>query len=60
MPQHPPSPLTAREVCQVLSDVALGERIMTRGSIQSWSEIYHGLTPAMEGCRISQHAISWR
>jgi hypothetical protein len=37
------SPLTAREVCQVLTDVALGKRIMTRSSIQSWSEIYHGL-----------------
>ncbi|WP_429581356.1 DUF7693 family protein [Pseudomonas frederiksbergensis] len=39
------SPLTALEVCQVLTDVALGKRIMTRGSIQSWSEIYHGLMP---------------
>ncbi|MGF6113440.1 hypothetical protein QFZ85_005000 [Pseudomonas frederiksbergensis] len=39
------SPLTAREVCQVLTDVALGQRIMTRSSIQSWSEIYHGLMP---------------
>jgi hypothetical protein len=37
------SPLTALEVCQVLTDVALGERIMIRSSIQSWSEIYHGL-----------------
>ncbi|MGF6458058.1 DUF7693 family protein [Pseudomonas frederiksbergensis] len=34
------SPLTALEVCQVLTDVALGTRIMTRAS---WSEIYHGL-----------------
>lgn len=32
--------LTAREVYQVLKDVALGTRIMTRAS---WSEIYHGL-----------------
>jgi hypothetical protein len=39
------SPLTAREVCQVLADVALGKCIMTRGSIQSWNEIYHGLMP---------------
>ncbi|OXR28233.1 hypothetical protein PSUM_27330 [Pseudomonas umsongensis] len=37
------SPLTAREVCQVLTDVALGKRIMMRSSIQSWGEIYHGL-----------------
>ncbi|VVN36726.1 hypothetical protein PS639_05112 [Pseudomonas fluorescens] len=39
------SPLTAREVCQVLTEVALGKRIMTRSSIQSWNEIYHGLMP---------------
>jgi len=39
------SPLTALEVYQVLSDVALGKRIMMRSSIQSWSEIYHGLMP---------------
>jgi hypothetical protein len=37
------SPLTAREVCQVLMDVPLGKRIMTRSSIHSWNEIYHGL-----------------
>jgi hypothetical protein len=37
--------LTAREVCQVLTDVVLGKRIMTRSSMQSWSEIYHGLMP---------------
>lgn len=34
---------SAREVCQVLTDVALGKRIMMRSSIQSWNEIYHGL-----------------
>lgn len=39
------SPLTAREVCQVLTDVALGKRIMMRSAIQSWNEIYHGLMP---------------
>jgi hypothetical protein len=39
------SPLTAREVCQVLTEVALGKRIMMRSSIQSWNEIYHGLMP---------------
>ena len=39
------SPLTAREVCQVLKDVALGKRIMMRSTIQSWNEIYHGLIP---------------
>jgi hypothetical protein len=37
--------LTAREVCQVLTDVALSKRIMMRSSRQSWSEIYHGLMP---------------
>ena len=39
------SPLTALEVCKILTDVALGKRIMTQGSIESWSEIYHGLMP---------------
>ncbi|WP_437180810.1 DUF7693 family protein [Pseudomonas farris] len=43
------SPLTALEVCQVLTDVALGERIITRSSMQSWSEIYHGLMPVEIG-----------
>jgi hypothetical protein len=39
------SPLTAREVCQTLTDVALGKRFLTRSTIQSWNEIYHGLMP---------------
>jgi hypothetical protein len=39
------TPLTAREVCQMLTDVALCKRIMERSSIQSWNEIYHGLMP---------------
>jgi hypothetical protein len=39
------SPLTAREVCQVLTEVALGKRVMMRSSVQSWNEIYHGLMP---------------
>jgi hypothetical protein len=39
------SPLTAHEVCQVLTDIALGKRIMMRSTIQSWNEIYHGLMP---------------
>ena len=29
----------------MLTDVALGKRIMMRSSIQSWDEIYHGLMP---------------
>ncbi|WP_231380580.1 DUF7693 family protein [Pseudomonas mandelii] len=37
--------LTAREVCRVLTEVTRGKRIMTRSTIQSWSEIYHGLMP---------------
>ena len=37
------SPLPAREVCLVLTDAAQGKRIIMRSSIQSWSEIYHGL-----------------
>jgi hypothetical protein len=39
------SPLTALEVSQVLTDIALGTRFMMRTSIQSWNEIYHGLMP---------------
>ena len=38
-------PLTAREVCQVLADVALGKRLMMQSTTQSWNEIYHGLMP---------------
>ncbi|MGY3303764.1 hypothetical protein ACVK1X_003063 [Pseudomonas sp. PvR086] len=48
------SPLAAREVCQVLTDIALGKRIMMRNSIQSWEEIYHGLIPVeIEGWRLT-------
>jgi hypothetical protein len=48
------SPLTAREVCQLLTEVTLGKRIMTRSSIQSWSEIYHGLMPVeIDGWRLT-------
>ncbi|WP_448118803.1 DUF7693 family protein [Pseudomonas serbica] len=48
------SPLTAREVCQVLTDVALGKRIMMQSSIQSWNEIYHGLMPVeIDGWRLT-------
>ncbi|VVP59111.1 hypothetical protein PS838_05989 [Pseudomonas fluorescens] len=39
------SPLSALEVCQVLTEVAHGKRIMVRSSIQSRQEIYHGLLP---------------
>ena len=35
--------LTAREVYQVLKDVALGTRTMHRASQQTWNEIYNGL-----------------
>jgi hypothetical protein len=37
--------LPASEVSQLLTGVVLGKRIMTRSSIQSWNEIYHGLMP---------------
>jgi hypothetical protein len=37
------SPLTARDVYQVLKDVALGTRTMHRASQQTWNEIYNGL-----------------
>lgn len=32
--------LTAREVCQVLRDVALGRRSMTKVGNQTWDEVY--------------------
>ncbi|EJM62333.1 hypothetical protein PMI30_04650 [Pseudomonas sp. GM50] len=48
------SPLTAREVYQVLKDVALGTRIMRRTSSQSLSEIYNGLmTAEIDGWRLT-------
>ncbi|OXR39487.1 hypothetical protein PSJE_00350 [Pseudomonas jessenii] len=48
------SSLTAREVCQVLTDVVLGKRIMMRSSTQSWSEIYHGLMSVeIDGWRLT-------
>jgi hypothetical protein len=48
------SPLPAHEVCQVLTDVVLGKRIMMRSSTQSWSEIYHGLMPVeIDGWRLT-------
>lgn len=44
------SALTAREVYQVLEDVALGTRTMHRASQQTWNEIYNGLiTIEIEG-----------
>jgi hypothetical protein len=47
------SPLAALEVCQLLTDVAFGKRIMMRRSIQSWNEIYHGLMPVeIDGWRL--------
>lgn len=48
------SPLTAREVCLVLTEVALGKRIMMRSTIQSWNQIYHGLMPVeIDGWRLT-------
>ena len=48
------SPLTARDVYQVLKDVALGTRTMTRTSSQSLSEIYNGLMPVeIDGWRLT-------
>lgn len=36
-------PLTAREACQVLRDIALGVRTMRRIGEHSWAEVYCGL-----------------
>lgn len=35
--------LTAREICQVLREVAFGRRMMVRACAQSWSELYAGM-----------------
>ncbi|MGO3987226.1 hypothetical protein ABI582_22980 [Pseudomonas sp. SAS7] len=35
-----PSTLTAREVCQVLREVVLGRRTMTKVGSQSWAQLY--------------------
>jgi hypothetical protein len=44
----------ALEVSQLLAVVALGKRTMTRSTIQSWNEIYHGLMPIeIEGWRLT-------
>jgi hypothetical protein len=48
------APLTAREVCQVLKDVALGTRIMRRTSSQSLCELYNDLmTVEIDGWRLT-------
>ncbi|PVZ42575.1 hypothetical protein N430_01188 [Pseudomonas sp. CC120222-01a] len=35
-----PSAITAREVCQVLREVVLGRRTMTKVGSQSWEQLY--------------------
>ena len=35
--------LTAREVCQVLREVAFGRRTMVRASPRTWDELYTGM-----------------
>ncbi len=35
-----PSTLTTREVCQVLREVVLGRRTMTKVGSQSWEQVY--------------------
>ncbi|MFS2067511.1 hypothetical protein ACEN9D_01925 [Pseudomonas sp. CT11-2] len=48
------APLTAREVYQVLKDVALGTRIMRRTSNQSLCELYNDLmTVEIDGWRLT-------
>jgi len=46
--------LTAREVCQVLREVAFGRRVMVRASPQTWDELYTGiLLVEIEGWNIT-------
>jgi hypothetical protein len=48
------SPLTARDVYQVLKEVVLGTRTMRRASGQSRNEIYNGLMPVeIDGWRLT-------
>ena len=48
------SPLTSRDVYQVLKDVALGTRIMHRASLQTWNEVYNGLmTVEIDGWQLT-------
>ena len=46
--------LNAREVYQVLKDVALGTRTMHRASQQTWNEIYNGImTVEIDGWQLT-------
>ncbi|QKL01294.1 hypothetical protein GEV39_07665 [Pseudomonas sp. NY5710] len=50
----PPGALTAREVCQVLREVVLGRRTMTKVGNQSWEQLYAGhFEVDVEGWRIT-------
>ncbi|NIF29457.1 hypothetical protein F3J44_24200 [Pantoea sp. Tr-811] len=48
----PPSTLTAREVCQVLREVVLGRRTMTKVGSQSWVQLY--------ACHFEVDVEGWR
>ncbi|POG10570.1 hypothetical protein BGP84_12870 [Pseudomonas putida] len=37
---HSPGAVTAREVCQVLREVVLGRRTMTKVGSQLWEQLY--------------------
>lgn len=37
-------PLAASDVCQLLRDITLGRRVLKRGCVQTWDEIYTGLS----------------
>lgn len=48
------TPLSAREVCQILREVTFERRTMTKASQASWDEIYAGhFVVSVEGWRIS-------
>ncbi|MGJ7547589.1 DUF7693 family protein [Pseudomonas alloputida] len=48
----PLSTLTAREVCQVLREVVLGRRTMTKVGNQSWAQLY--------ACHFEVDVEGWR
>ncbi|MNO29485.1 hypothetical protein D3C76_193980 [compost metagenome] len=49
-----PNELTAREVCQVLREVVLGRRVMSKIGDQTWDEVYAcHFVVEVEGWRIT-------
>lgn len=52
MTEPAPAELSAKEVCQVLREVTLGQRAMVRVGNQTWDEVY--------GCHFVVDVEGWR